>query len=428
MRHAARATLVIVALLVGMLLVPNRASRLSLRPTAAQVPTPGLPDIIDPPAPLPNPTKSPPVGGGGGGSGGGGGGSGGGGAGDDNEFLPDPLDETFDRAREATGGGGSGGGAPAEKSRASGGINRGGPGVFRGLFRPSPGAWDTDKLVAIAARLRALGWSAPKIIESVYPPFIIAGPAAWTDSWGAPRYGPAPGEIRSHQGQDVFCNYGEPVLASEPGTVQFGIDTLGGLNVHLVRPEGGFWYYAHLSEWNTEELSSGDRVRPGDVIGFCGNSGDAVGTPPHVHFGWYDASGNAHDPLSNLIGWLRMAQKRAARVLLRATGERIEDIDTLTQARRFGQAFVPDTSEIGVATESLWASGASPAAGAFGLAQAALQAALAEHSYEHGYSPKTAATASAAGWLAGDQHPWSAESILSRLLQAARAGRLASGH
>ncbi len=47
------------------------------------------------------------------------------------------------------------------------------------------------------------------------------------------------------------------------------------------------------------------------MIGYCGNSGDAVGGPTHVHFGHYLPSGEAVDPMSDLIGWLEAAERRA---------------------------------------------------------------------------------------------------------------------
>ncbi|HEU4480278.1 MAG TPA: hypothetical protein VFS18_00205, partial [Actinomycetota bacterium] len=52
-----------------------------------------------------------------------------------------------------------------------------------------------------------------------------------------------------------------------------------------------------------------------------------------------------------------------------------------TAERLFGDAFAPDLSELTVSGESLWASGSSPATGAFALAEAALQAALAQGTF-----------------------------------------------
>ncbi|MFN2388682.1 MAG: M23 family metallopeptidase, partial [Actinomycetota bacterium] len=248
-------------------------------------------------------------------------------------------------------------------------------GWYVGTYRPSAGSYSTDRLVAIGTHLRALGWSYDQIIENVYPPFIIAGPAAWSDTWGAPRFGPAPGQVRTHQGQDVFCTYGDPVIASERGTVDFGSGGLGGKVARLYRSDGSYWYYAHLAGFNPE-LASGSAVEPGDVLGYCGTSGNAATTAPHVHFGWYGAGG-ARDPHETLIDWLRRAESRAQALVMRTTGKRVKQIDRLTAERFFGDAFAPDLSELSIAAESLWASGTSPASGTLGLAESALQAALA---------------------------------------------------
>ena len=167
------------------------------------------------------------------------------------------------------------------------------------------GSYSTAKLVAAAALLRAAGWSEERIRREVYAPFIVAGPAGWSDSWGAPRYGPGP-TVRQHQGQDVLCRYGAEVLAPEGGTVEFGTSVLGGRSARLFLPGGGYYYFAHFSEWNDRELSNGDEVRPGDVIGFCGDTGNA--TVPHVHFGWYGPDGVAIDPMQRLISWLQVAE------------------------------------------------------------------------------------------------------------------------
>lgn len=245
-----------------------------------------------------------------------------------------------------------------------------------------PGSYTTNELMAIAAHLRAIGWSAEEVIARVYPPFIIAGEATWIDTWGAPRYGPGP-IVRTHEGQDVFCDYGDPVLAPEAGYVSFSDGGLGGITARVHTPDGAYWYLTHLSDLNTEELSAGEQVAPGTVLGYCGNSGNAATTPPHVHFGWYQSDGQAKNPMSHLIAWLRQAEDNASSLLASAQGARLKQLPALTAARRFGDAFAPDRSVLpGGAGESLWASGSSPATGTFALAEVALQAALAERVYD----------------------------------------------
>jgi len=332
-------------------------ARMMIAALAQPFVTPTLPDLLpenEPSSsPSPSPTK-PPSGGGGGGNGGntGGGNTGGG--------TTKPGDTPGDVDRPGKKRGGKGRGAD-EVLVPNLDYNRIG------------GAYSTDRLVTIAARLRALGWSEQRIARRVYAPFIVAGPANWIDTWGAPRYGPGP-IVRTHEGQDVFCEFGAPVIATEDGTIEFDEQDLGGLIARL-HTGGSYWYYAHLSHFN-DELRSGQRVRAGDVIGYCGNTGNALTTPPHVHFGWYGTGGGARNPMESLIAWLATAEARAASLLDGATGERVERIETLTAARRFGDAFTPDLSELDIAGESLLASGSAPGTGAFALAEAALQMAL----------------------------------------------------
>ncbi len=144
--------------------------------------------------------------------------------------------------------------------------------------------------------------------EHAFAPFIVEGPARWENTLGALRHDPD-GTWRRHLGQDVFCTYGAPVLAAEPGEIEFGIDHLGGLVARLHREHGGYFYYAHLSDWNDDRLSSGDSVSVGDVIGFCGDSGNAEGSTPHVHFGYY--GGGAQDPMGFLLRWREQAPARS---------------------------------------------------------------------------------------------------------------------
>ena len=167
------------------------------------------------------------------------------------------------------------------------------------------GTFSTERLDAAADVLRHDGWSEELIRQRVYVPFIVVGPASWSDSWGAPRFGPGL-IVRRHEGQDVMCRYGAEVLATEDGIIEFDTSLLGGRSARLHRPGGGYWYYAHLSEWNLDAFSTGDPVHAGDVIGYCGSTGNA--TVPHVHFGDYGPDGEAIDPMGSLVSWLREAE------------------------------------------------------------------------------------------------------------------------
>lgn len=195
------------------------------------------------------------------------------------------------------------------------------------------GPYDNSSLVAMAARLQSFGHTEDYVRKHAFAPFIIAGYAHWENSWGALRHDPD-GTWRRHLGQDVFCERGTPVLAAEAGKIGFGSDRLGGLVARLYRDEGGYFYYAHLAGWNTEEFNSGDRVTEGDVIGYCGSSGNAEGTDPHVHFGHY--AGGPLDPMGFLLDWNSAAKRRAGRLL----DELVDLADVSSTARRFGDGLL----------------------------------------------------------------------------------------
>lgn len=103
------------------------------------------------------------------------------------------------------------------------------------------------------------------------------------------------GGRRSHHGVDIFARRGTPVLATSAGTInRVDVTTLGGKVVWLRDPvRNANLYFAHLDSQN---VSSGDRVQPGDTIGFVGNTGNARTTPPHLHFGVYRRGEGPIDP------------------------------------------------------------------------------------------------------------------------------------
>ncbi len=111
------------------------------------------------------------------------------------------------------------------------------------------------------------------------------------DTWHAPR-----GGNRKHQGQDIFAKKGTPILSATEGVVaRIGRSTLGGNTVWVVGSGRRSYYYAHLDRY-AEALQVGQLVPPGKVLGYVGNTGNARGTPPHLHFGVYTTAG-AINPL-----------------------------------------------------------------------------------------------------------------------------------
>ncbi len=114
---------------------------------------------------------------------------------------------------------------------------------------------------------------------------------AIADTWHAPR-----GTGRLHEGQDIFAPRGTPILSATNGFVyKIGENNLGGQTVSVIGSGGRVYYYAHLDSY-APGLEVGDRVSKRTVLGYVGTTGNAQGTPPHLHFGVYTFNG-AINPL-----------------------------------------------------------------------------------------------------------------------------------
>ena len=129
------------------------------------------------------------------------------------------------------------------------------------------------------------------------PPAKISMPVAGVtrrqvaNTWQAPR-----GSGRRHEGQDIFAKRGTPVYSATRGYVyNIGENNLGGQTVSVIGAGGRVYYYAHLDSY-AAGLAEGDYVTPQTKLGEVGTTGNAQGTPPHLHFGVYTPSG-AIDPL-----------------------------------------------------------------------------------------------------------------------------------
>lgn len=109
------------------------------------------------------------------------------------------------------------------------------------------------------------------------------------DTWGAAR-----SQGRTHEGIDIFAPRGTPIQSTTQGIVsKVGNNNLGGRVVVVVGPGGAGHYYAHLEDY--ADISPNDWVNAGDIIGYVGDSGNAKGTPPHLHYGIY-INGSAVNP------------------------------------------------------------------------------------------------------------------------------------
>jgi murein DD-endopeptidase MepM/ murein hydrolase activator NlpD len=125
--------------------------------------------------------------------------------------------------------------------------------------------------------------------------FPVGTPHSFGDSFGAPRM-LGTEFAHAHQGTDIMAPMGTPLLACERGIVsKIGTDSLGGNKLWLKGESGTFYYYAHLSAF-AEGLTNGAVVEAGSVIGYVGDTGNAQGGAPHLHFEIHPDGGAAVNP------------------------------------------------------------------------------------------------------------------------------------
>ena len=103
---------------------------------------------------------------------------------------------------------------------------------------------------------------------------------------------------KNHTGIDFLCPSGTPILASEAGKVFYTGWKNGGYGycVFVTHPDGYTTIYEHLLA--DIQVSVGQQVAKGQLIGFSGSTGNSTGA--HLHFEVRDSEGKPVDPMSLL--------------------------------------------------------------------------------------------------------------------------------
>jgi hypothetical protein len=137
--------------------------------------------------------------------------------------------------------------------------------------------------------------------------FPVLGEATYIDDFGDAR-----GQ-GGHEGNDLMAPRRALALAAEAGTVAFHTtSSRAGCMLYLHGESGTEYLYIHLNNDLTtgndnqgacvpgvayaKRLKSGAKVRAGEPIAFVGDSGDADGIHPHLHFEVHPNGGGAVSP------------------------------------------------------------------------------------------------------------------------------------
>ena len=257
-----------------------------------------------------------------------------------------------------------------------------GPARAPSFIRTGPAS--TAGLITDIAPLVGDGMASREALILAGPPFPVAGMARYSDDFLTPRLTPVP---HLHQGTDVFADFGIPIVASGPGRVtqRDNSPDAGGLEMWVAGDDGVNYYYAHLLSF-ADTGQVGRTVTAGTILGYVGNTGDASGGPPHLHFeihppgsgrdkvlaagvpvaGVAASSSGSINPKPILDAWLAQAEQHALAMAARSAAkpDLVGAPPDLTLSGRSGKP-----------AELVWFSVFQPSLGSLGLALQAANAA-----------------------------------------------------
>jgi len=118
----------------------------------------------------------------------------------------------------------------------------------------------------------------------------------WLSSRFGPRKDPFTGRMQMHSGIDIATNIGNPIVATADGIIiTAASDRFLGKHVIISHGFGFNTLYGHL---NGFAVKAGQKVKRGDVIGYVGQTGKALG--PHVHYE-VRINGKSVDPMQYIL-------------------------------------------------------------------------------------------------------------------------------
>ncbi len=164
-------------------------------------------------------------------------------------------------------------------------------------------------LVSSAILVGGVSAAAQKAVPRLV--FPVVGPVSYKDDFGDPR------AKWPHPGNDLMAEKRQIAVAAEAGKIKYWTRSpTAGCMLYLYGKSGTSYQYIHLNNDLTDGndnrgkcvagtayapgLKDGASVRAGQAIGFVGDSGDANGIHPHLHFEVHPSDGAAVDPFPYL--------------------------------------------------------------------------------------------------------------------------------
>jgi murein DD-endopeptidase MepM/ murein hydrolase activator NlpD len=237
------------------------------------------------------------------------------------------------------------------------------PPGFKVPVLPRTAARNTIKLVRILEEVTTYGVSLEEAMTKGMGRLPVGGLAWWSDDWWNPRFTPS---FHLHEGLDIFADFGTPVRAPDAGVVIRITDgAVGGLAVWTRGTDGTQYYFAHLQEV-AAGIEPGRPVGVGTVLGYVGDSGNARGGAPHLHFEVH----KPHEvpPKPFVDAWLDEAEANAERWVQARIAEVVAERKLLRTEQSLAGVLAADRSRPGATPEySILLALLDPVAGSVGM-------------------------------------------------------------